>query len=132
VLIGPHRVGHGVAVDGRIPKIVDNLAVVKPTMMAAAPRIFEKVYNKIVEGAKVGRHEAEDLRVGRRVGKQVLAAPPGRARARRACSRSSSSSPTSWCSRRSSALRRPRAVLHLRLGAAVARDRGVLPRLRAS
>ncbi len=46
--------GHLVAVDGRIPKLVDNLAVVKPTFMAAAPRIFEKVYNKVVTGAKAG------------------------------------------------------------------------------
>jgi long-chain acyl-CoA synthetase len=46
--------GHLVAVDGRIPKLVDNLAVVKPTFMAAAPRIFEKVYNKVVQGAKEG------------------------------------------------------------------------------
>jgi long-chain acyl-CoA synthetase len=44
--------GHLMAVDGRIPKLVDNLAVVKPTWMAAAPRIFEKVYNKVVQGAK--------------------------------------------------------------------------------
>jgi long-chain acyl-CoA synthetase len=40
------------AIDGRIPKIVDNLAVVKPTLMAAAPRIFEKVYNKVIQGVK--------------------------------------------------------------------------------
>jgi long-chain acyl-CoA synthetase len=42
------------AVDGRIPKIVENLAVVRPTIMAAVPRIFEKVYNKILEGVKQG------------------------------------------------------------------------------
>ncbi len=42
------------AVDGRIPKIIDNLAVVKPTWMAAAPRIFEKVYNRIVAGVEAG------------------------------------------------------------------------------
>ena len=46
--------GSVTAVDGRIPKIVENLATVKPTVMAAVPRIFEKVYNKILEGAKVG------------------------------------------------------------------------------
>ncbi len=53
VLTSGHlKVGHTVAIDGRIPKLIDNLAVVKPTMMAAAPRIFEKVYNKVVQGAK--------------------------------------------------------------------------------
>ncbi len=55
VLSGGHiRVGHTLAIDGRIPKLVENLAVVKPTVMAAVPRIFEKVYNKILEGAKQG------------------------------------------------------------------------------
>jgi long-chain acyl-CoA synthetase len=46
--------GSVIAVDGRIPKLVDNLAIVKPTIMAAVPRIFEKVHNKIVETAKQG------------------------------------------------------------------------------
>ncbi len=32
------------AIDGRIDKIVDNLQDVKPTLMGAAPRIFEKAY----------------------------------------------------------------------------------------
>ena len=45
-------IGLGVptAVDGDIPRIVENLASVQPTFMAAAPRIFEKVYNKVVWG----------------------------------------------------------------------------------
>jgi long-chain acyl-CoA synthetase len=55
VLMGGHIASGSVtAVDGRIPKLVDNLAVVRPTMMAAVPRIFEKVYNKIIEGAQKG------------------------------------------------------------------------------
>ncbi len=55
VLTGGHvRNGHTMAIDGRIPKLVDNLAVVKPQIMAAAPRIFEKVYNKVIQGAKDG------------------------------------------------------------------------------
>ena len=45
-------IGFPTTVDGRIPKLVENLAVVKPTLMAAAPRIFEKVYNKVVTGAQ--------------------------------------------------------------------------------
>lgn len=48
------RLGFRTAVDGRVDKIVDNLAVVRPTFMAAAPRIFEKVYNKVVLQAKEG------------------------------------------------------------------------------
>ncbi|MGH1562477.1 AMP-dependent synthetase/ligase [Mumia sp. DW29H23] len=42
------QIGFPTAVDGTIPKIVDNLAVVKPTFMGAAPRIFEKAYGRIV------------------------------------------------------------------------------------
>jgi len=55
VLMAGHIASGSVtAVDGRIPKLVDNLAVVKPTIVAAVPRIFEKVYNKIIESAKRG------------------------------------------------------------------------------
>ncbi|EKA62232.1 long-chain fatty-acid--CoA ligase [Janibacter hoylei PVAS-1] len=43
-------VGMQTAVDGRIDKIVDNLGEVRPTFMAAAPRIFEKVYGKLSLG----------------------------------------------------------------------------------
>ncbi|RMH37104.1 MAG: long-chain fatty acid--CoA ligase [Deltaproteobacteria bacterium] len=50
--VGQIRIGFPTAVDGRIDKLVDNLAVVRPTFMAAAPRIFEKVHNKVVQGAK--------------------------------------------------------------------------------
>jgi long-chain acyl-CoA synthetase len=46
--------GSVTAIDGRIPKLVDNLAAVKPTLLPAVPRIFEKVYNKILDNAKQG------------------------------------------------------------------------------
>jgi len=52
LLAGQLAAGFATAVDGRIPKLVENLAVVRPTFMAAAPRIFEKVYNKVVSGAR--------------------------------------------------------------------------------
>jgi long-chain acyl-CoA synthetase len=45
-------IGFPTTVDGRIPKLVENLAIIKPTFMAAAPRIFEKVYNKVISGAQ--------------------------------------------------------------------------------
>ncbi|HEU4999916.1 MAG TPA: long-chain fatty acid--CoA ligase [Lapillicoccus sp.] len=41
------QMGFSTAVDGRIDRIVDNLAVFKPTFMGAAPRIFEKAYARI-------------------------------------------------------------------------------------
>jgi long-chain acyl-CoA synthetase len=40
------------AVDGRVDKIVENAAAVKPTFMAAAPRIFEKAHARIVTTAR--------------------------------------------------------------------------------
>ncbi len=40
--------GFATAVDGRVERIIDNLAVVKPTFMGAAPRIFEKAHSRIV------------------------------------------------------------------------------------
>ena len=47
LLVLPLQVGFPTAVDGRVDKIVENVAVVKPTFMGAAPRIFEKAYGRI-------------------------------------------------------------------------------------
>jgi len=46
------KIGFPTAVDGRVDKIVDNLAEVRPTFMGAPPRIFEKVYAKVVAGVE--------------------------------------------------------------------------------
>jgi long-chain acyl-CoA synthetase len=55
VLMAGHIASGSVsAIDGRIPKLVDNLAAVKPTLLPAVPRIFEKVYNKILDNARQG------------------------------------------------------------------------------
>ncbi len=40
--------GFATAVDGRVDQIIPNLAVVKPTFMGAAPRIFEKAHGRIM------------------------------------------------------------------------------------
>ncbi len=40
--------GFPTAVDGRVDKIIENLAVVRPTFMGAAPRIFEKAHGRII------------------------------------------------------------------------------------
>ena len=46
------QIGFPTTIDGRVPKLVQNLGVVRPTFMAAVPRIFEKVYNKVVGGTQ--------------------------------------------------------------------------------
>jgi long-chain acyl-CoA synthetase len=46
------HIGFSTAVDGRVDKMVDNLGEVKPTFVAAVPRVFEKVHNKVVMGAQ--------------------------------------------------------------------------------
>lgn len=46
------RIGFVTAVDGRVERIVENLAEVKPTFVAAVPRVFEKVHNKVIVGAQ--------------------------------------------------------------------------------
>ena len=51
--------GFASAIDGRVEKIVDNCATVKPTFMGAAPRIFEKAYGRIqtMQAAEGGAKE---------------------------------------------------------------------------
>jgi len=48
------RTGVPTAIDGVIDDLVANLAAVRPTLMAGVPRVFEKVYNRVVTGAKEG------------------------------------------------------------------------------
>ncbi|MFF2038889.1 AMP-dependent synthetase/ligase [Kitasatospora sp. NPDC058170] len=52
LICGQIATGHVMAVDGRVDRIIHNLPVVRPTMMASAPRIFEKVYNGIAGKAR--------------------------------------------------------------------------------
>jgi long-chain acyl-CoA synthetase len=47
-------VGFPTAVDGNLDRIVDNLGQVKPTFMAGAPRIFEKVRARVMLTATAG------------------------------------------------------------------------------
>jgi long-chain acyl-CoA synthetase len=44
--------GHASAVDGDVAKIIANLPVVRPTTMAGAPRIFEKVYAGVIAATR--------------------------------------------------------------------------------
>jgi long-chain acyl-CoA synthetase len=48
------RIGFLTAVDGRVDRLVENLGQVRPTFVCAVPRIFEKVHNKVIAGAREG------------------------------------------------------------------------------
>ena len=41
------QIGFPTAVDGRLDKIVDNMAIIKPTFMAGPPRIYEKARGRV-------------------------------------------------------------------------------------
>ncbi len=46
------RIGFATAVDGRLEKMVENLSAIRPTFVAAVPRVFEKVHAKVISGAQ--------------------------------------------------------------------------------
>ncbi|WP_431903166.1 AMP-dependent synthetase/ligase [Nonomuraea sp. bgisy101] len=54
-------IGVPTAIDGRLDKIAENLGELKPTFMAAAPRIFEKIHNTVA--ATVIREGGAKLRI---------------------------------------------------------------------
>ena len=95
------QIGFPTAVDGRMEKIVADLAEVRPTFMAGPPRVFEKVHGKVVqtveeEGGiksvlfgwafRVGGQAAEARVQGRRAGHGRVSSTPW---------------PTGWCCPRS-------------------------------
>ena len=123
--------GFATAVDGRVDQIIDNLAIVKPTFMGAAPRIFEKAYGRIItmqeaEGGAKEKIFNAAFAVGTKVDALKLAGKPVplllklAARAVRQAGLRQDPRP----------LRGPGPVLHLRLGRAEPRDRRVVPRRR--
>ncbi|MEQ7005483.1 long-chain fatty acid--CoA ligase [Actinopolymorpha sp. B17G11] len=66
------QIGFPTAVDGRVDKIIENLAIVRPTFVGAAPRIFEKAHGRIVstveqEGGIKAKLFAWAFDVGRKV-----------------------------------------------------------------
>ncbi len=72
------QIGFPTAVDGRVDKIIDNLAVVRPTFMGAAPRIFEKAHARVTtmaasEGGAKKKIFDQAFKVGREVARRRLA-----------------------------------------------------------
>src|SRR5690606_24011409 len=65
------HVGCPTYIDGRVDKLVENLAVVRPTLMCGAPRIYEKVHNRVVTTAlSAGGAKAAIFKWAVRVGKR--------------------------------------------------------------
>lgn len=74
LLCGVTHVGLPTYVDGRLDSLVESLAVVRPTLMCGAPRIYEKVYNRVVTSAtSEGGLKAKIFGWAVRVGKQKVA-----------------------------------------------------------
>jgi long-chain acyl-CoA synthetase len=70
------KIGFATAIEGDIDSLVENLAVVQPTFMCGAPRIFEKVRSRVMTSASTGaRKRIVDwaFGVGRRTARLRLA-----------------------------------------------------------
>jgi len=46
------HLGSPTACDGNLDELIDNVGHIRPSVMPGVPRIFEKVYNKVVSGAR--------------------------------------------------------------------------------
>jgi len=72
--VGIIHVGLPTYVDGRQDKIVENLGTIKPTLMCAAPRVYEKVYNRVVSTTReAGGAKWKIFQWAFKVGRQVSA-----------------------------------------------------------
>ncbi|HJY24899.1 MAG TPA: AMP-binding protein, partial [Actinomycetes bacterium] len=73
-LSGQLAIGFASAVDGDITKLVEQLGVVRPTFMAGAPRIFEKVQHRVTSMVEEeGGAKAKIFHWAYGVGRQVSA-----------------------------------------------------------
>ncbi|MGB7982895.1 MAG: long-chain fatty acid--CoA ligase [Candidatus Nanopelagicales bacterium] len=54
LIAAQYQIGFETATDGRVPRIVENLGVIKPTVMVGVPRIFEKIYQGARAKAQAG------------------------------------------------------------------------------
>jgi long-chain acyl-CoA synthetase len=73
LICGLTHVGLPTYVDGRVDKLMDNLATVKPSLLCAAPRVFEKVYNAVVtSGTAAGGLKARIFRWAIATGRRAV------------------------------------------------------------
>jgi long-subunit acyl-CoA synthetase (AMP-forming) len=103
LLAAQYEIGFVTVIDGRIDRIVDNVAVIKPSFMAAAPRIFEKIYSRVVSTTKA--QGGVTKKIFDRAFAVGIDAVRRRQRGKRIRlgSAPNSPSPTDWCSPRSGA-----------------------------
>jgi len=74
LLCGIIYVGLPTYVDGRMDKVVENLGKIRPTVMCAPPRVYEKVYNRAVTTARdAGGLKWKIFNWALRVGKRAAA-----------------------------------------------------------
>ncbi|WP_310370836.1 AMP-dependent synthetase/ligase [Catenuloplanes atrovinosus] len=74
LICGIVHVGVPTYVDGRVDKLIDMLAVIRPTLMCSAPRVYEKVYNRAVtNGTGAGGLKAKIFTWAVAVGKEKVA-----------------------------------------------------------
>jgi long-chain acyl-CoA synthetase len=72
ILSGVIAVGLPTYVDPRIDKIAENLPAIKPTIMCAAPRVFEKIYSGVNSMVKAsGERRYKIFQWAFRIGRQV-------------------------------------------------------------
>jgi long-chain acyl-CoA synthetase len=66
------HIGFTSAVDGRVDRLVENLPAIRPTFVAAVPRVFEKIRNKVMATAREsGRLKRRIVDWAFEVGRQV-------------------------------------------------------------
>lgn len=63
--------GFPTAVDGRVERLVDNLAVIRPTWVGAAPRVFEKAHARVEASLGTGRARRAIVEQAISTGRQV-------------------------------------------------------------
>jgi long-chain acyl-CoA synthetase len=68
---GHALIGHTMAFAQSIERMKDDLVDVKPTIMVAVPRVFEKIYNGIMAQAEVSPLRAKVFHLALSVGKEV-------------------------------------------------------------
>lgn len=73
LIVAAVQMGFETAVDGRVPKIMENIGQIKPSFMGAVPRIFEKVSAGIQAMAKAaGQDKADALASALEIGKRYM------------------------------------------------------------